>query len=277
MRTDIAALLDRYSGCLLDAYGVLVDGRGALPGAAALIERLNSEQRPWMVLTNDASRLPEGCAAHYRSVGLDIPDDRVLTSGTLLEGWFSARGLEGAETLVLGPADTQSYVARAGGLPRHPAEAEDPAVIVAGDTAGFPFLEGLNQALTKGLARLERSLPLHLAVPNPDLLYPVRSGERDRPGEFGLAAGSMASVLEEAFTRRFPEAPRFEPLGKPEPHIFAAARARLGTDDLVMVGDQRATDIAGAKAAGLDAALVTSGVSGLNGHPQPTWVLEGLS
>jgi ribonucleotide monophosphatase NagD (HAD superfamily) len=57
--TDIDHLLERYELILLDAYGVLLDKRGALPGARELISRLNSEQRPYYLLTNSASRLPE--------------------------------------------------------------------------------------------------------------------------------------------------------------------------------------------------------------------------
>lgn len=276
MRTTLDALLARYEGFLLDAYGVLVDGSGGLPGAAALLERLEAEKRPWMVVTNDASRLPENCAAHYRALGLPVADDRVMTSGSLLEGWFERRGLTGAETLVLGPPDTHSYVRRAGGEPRGPNEATNPEVIVAGDTAGFPFLEGINRALSLGLARIDGGQRLALVVPNPDLIYPVRAGGEVHSALYGLAAGSMASVLEAAFRLRAPDAPRFEALGKPQPHLFSEARARLGVREAVMIGDQRATDVAGALAAGLDAVLVTSGVSGRDGHPRPTWTLDGL-
>jgi HAD superfamily hydrolase (TIGR01509 family) len=54
----------------------------------------------------------------------------------------------------------------------------------------------------------------------------------------------------------------FDRLGKPEPHLFAEAARRLAIEParLVMVGDQLETDIAGARAAGIDAALL-AGVS----------------
>jgi ribonucleotide monophosphatase NagD (HAD superfamily) len=54
----------------------------------------------------------------------------------------------------------------------------------------------------------------------------------------------------------------------------------LKTGNAVMVGDQLATDILGAHNAGLDSALVTTGVTRLDAvphdAPRPTWVLESL-
>ncbi len=49
-------LLGHYAGVLLDAYGVLVDARGALPGAVELIAELTARGIPYAVVTNDASR-----------------------------------------------------------------------------------------------------------------------------------------------------------------------------------------------------------------------------
>ena len=56
--TTVAALLERYDGLLIDAYGVLVDGRGLLPSAAALLAELGRRGTPFAIVTNDASRSP---------------------------------------------------------------------------------------------------------------------------------------------------------------------------------------------------------------------------
>ena len=45
------------------------------------------------------------------------------------------------------------------------------------------------------LARLDRGDPVHLAVPNPDLIYPAGIGA------FGFAAGTLAAMFEGAATR----------------------------------------------------------------------------
>ena len=97
-----------------------------------------------------------------------------------------------------------------------------------------------------------------LVLPNPDLVYPKGGGE------LGFTAGSMALLIETALARRFPALRlRFAHLGKPEPHLFTAGAARLGIapQQLVMIGDQLETDIAGANAAGVPAALLAGSIS----------------
>jgi ribonucleotide monophosphatase NagD (HAD superfamily) len=70
-------------------------------------------------------------------------------------------------------------------------------------------------------------------------------------------------VIEAALARRFhAERLAFDRLGKPAPHLFLEGAARLGVPAprLLMIGDQLETDIAGARAAGIDAALL-AGIS----------------
>src|SRR5262245_35748817 len=102
-------LLPRYDGVLLDAYGVLNDARGPLPGARELIARLRADATPFAVVTNDASRLPSTCEHRFAAMGLDIPAERVVTSGSLLAPHLRARGLERARVMVLGTDDSRAY------------------------------------------------------------------------------------------------------------------------------------------------------------------------
>lgn len=265
--TTAGALIDRFEAVLLDAYGVLVDGEGALPHAAAFVDALTARDRRWLVVTNDASRSPAASAARYRRLGLAVPDDRVLTSGMLLSADFAAHGLEGAETLVLGTEDTFAYVRDAGGIPVGPeaVELDRTRALVVGDLDGYPLQRGMDAALSLCLHRVGRGAPLDLVLPNPDLVYP------QSPGRFGFAAGSLAEALERALDLRHPgEGPRFRRLGKPHPAVFEAAMARLGTRDAVMIGDQLVTDVAGARRAGLTAALLAEGVGGKSTSPDLT-------
>ena len=115
--TTIAELLATYDGVLLDAYGVLVDGQGALPGAAALIDELNRRGTPYAVVTNDASRSQATYARRFAGLGIAIGGHRVVSAGSLLPGYFRAKGLEGARTCVLGTADSIGFVVDGGGVP----------------------------------------------------------------------------------------------------------------------------------------------------------------
>jgi HAD superfamily hydrolase (TIGR01459 family) len=267
---SLAELVSRYDGLLLDAYGVLVGDDGALPGAVALIDWLNEHGKPYLVVTNSASRLPETAARRYAGFGLDIPAERILTSGSLLMEHFRAHGLVDARCVVLGPEDSRTYVLQAGGHVVEPRSDFD--VLVVCDEKGFPFLETVDAVLTGLFAAVDAGRLPHLVLPNPDLIYPTGKG-------YGLTAGSIALVIEAALALRYGERRElaFHRLGKPEAAIFAAAVQRLGSRRLVMVGDQLQTDIRGALAFGLDAVWLRGGVSAQAlGEVRPTWVLDSL-
>jgi len=273
---NLDGLLERYRVLLLDAYGVLVTSTGILPGAVELIERLNREGREYSIVTNDASRLPETYERRFRAVGLEISAERVITSGSLLERHFREARLRGLRSAFMGTEETGVYVERAGG--RLVAAGEDFDVLVLGDEQGPPLLETIDLLLSGVFRRLDRGQPVHLVLPNPDRLYPKGNGA------FGFGIGSVARMFEAALEHRYPgrEDLRFIRLGKPCAPIFEAAVARHGGRDrmaeMVMVGDQLATDIRGARDFGLDSVLVSGGVTPTGGGGaaagvRPTWKL----
>ncbi len=274
--TTIDALMDRYQVLLLDAYGVLVHLSGALPGATALIDALNRRGKPYYVVTNDASKLPATAARRYRGFGLAIGAERILSAGSLLKGYFDANGLTGRPCVVLGPEDSIRYVELAGGRIVAPGEPFD--VLVVGDETGFPFLETVDAVLTGLIAKFDRGREVALILPNPDLIYPKAEGA------FGVAAGGIALMLEAALRLRYPGRPGlgFVRLGKPHGALFEEAARRCGSRDMLMIGDQAETDIRGARAFGIDSALLGGGVAGsalplAADAPRPTYYLASIA
>lgn len=268
-------LVERYDGFLFDAYGVLVDSSGALAGAAAALARVRAAGKALRVVTNDASRLPPTAARRFARVGLAIGEDEVVSSGMLLRGFVEERGLRGARAIVLGTEDAAAYAAAAGLDVRDWADGGAVDAIVVGDDAGFAFTDGLNAALTAAVHALDAARALALVCPNPDLLYP-RGGRA-----YGVTAGAISLMLETALRRIHPGAPGFTYLGKPHAGLFELARAGLPAGArLVMIGDQLETDIAGARAAGIDAALVTGVSRWRDGAAPPElapqWLLDAL-
>ncbi len=250
----IDELMERYSVLLFDAFGVLSYSVGALPGAAALIDRLNRVGKPYYVLTNDSSALPERRAARYRTEGLNVDAARIITSGGLLTGYFAANDLRGSNCAVLGTADSAEFVRRAGGIVVDATDEFD--VLVVGDQDGFPFVDGVNAALTTLFRMIDGGDRPRLVLPNPDLVFPDDDG-------FGMASGSVALIIESALEQRYPDRAelQFDRLGKPNGAIFAEARALSGTMDMVMLGDTLETDIRGANNFGIESALVAGGVT----------------
>jgi glycerol 3-phosphatase-2 len=237
---------------------------------------LNATAKPYCVVTNDASKLPESAAARYRRFGVEVDPARIVTSGSLIESYFRTHGLSGARCAVLGTIDSVRYVEQAGGETVSPEDDFD--VLVVGDETGYPFLQHIDSALTTLFRRIDAGARVHLVLPNPDLIYP-----RDE-ASFGIAAGSIALMFEAALRRRYPDRPAlaFARLGKPERYLYQEALRRCGTSDAVMVGDQLETDIRGANACGLDSALVTTGVSAADllavpAALRPTWQLRSIA
>lgn len=269
----VADLLRDHDGLLLDAYGVLVDGAGALPDAAPLLAELGRRSTPYVIVTNDASRSPTTYVRRLAGLGLAVRPDQIVTSGSLLPGYFRDRGLAGARTLVLGTDDSRAYVRAGGGEPvTLEAGMEIDAVAVC-DDAGTPFLHGMELALSAIVRAVEAGRRPALVLPNPDLVYPKGGGE------LGFTAGAMALLIEAALARRFPgEGLVFDRLGKPAPHLFHEGQRVLGATRPVMIGDQLETDVAGARAAGLAVALL-AGVSRWQrgGEIVPTYLLGTLA
>lgn len=267
----IDTLIERYDALLLDAYGVLVNKDGALPGAVDLINRLNRLDKPYFLVSNTAAHLPEHAAARYRSFGLELDPERILTAGRLIGPYFSAHGYRGLRCAVLGPADSFSYVEAAGARPVSPFEDFD--LVLIGDQVGFPFLDGVDAVLSRLIGKLDQGVAVPLILPNPDLIFPKAAG-------FGITSGTVALIIETALRQRYPgrEDVAFVPLGKPQPGLFEAAIQCAGTRHVVMIGDQVDTDICGAARVGLASALVAGGVAGaqLTGSIRPNYRLASL-
>lgn len=260
-------LLDRYAGVLLDVYGVLLDASGPLPGAQELLAELGRRGTPFAIVTNDASRSPESYARR-----LAVPAERVVTSGSLVAGALPPGS---PRVCVLGTPDSFAYVRAGGGVPIAPVRGIEIDALAVCDDDGFEFLPGVEHALSAVVRGVIAGRPPALVLPNPDIVYPKGGGE------LGFTAGAIALMIEAALARRFPElALSFVHLGKPEPGLFLEAARRLGIapERLVMVGDQLETDVAGARAAGMDAALV-AGISRWSTESAiaPRWLLDTIA
>jgi ribonucleotide monophosphatase NagD (HAD superfamily) len=91
------------------------------------------------------------------------------------------------------------------------------------------------------------------------------------------ASGAVLAAVEHA-TGRVADAV----IGKPEPPMYEAARDRLGHSGRILaVGDLLESDVAGARRAGMDSALVLTGgttrEAATAADPKPTHVADSLA
>lgn len=278
----IDELAARYQVILLDAFGVLVDGVGALPDGRAMLRTIRARGREFLIVTNDSSRSPTSVARRFARFDLNVPVERIVTSGSLLDPYFAANDLRDARCMVLGPDDSEAYVRAAGGRIAPIAADSDIDALIIGDDDGYDFLPGVEAALSAVARQFNRGREVALIVPNPDVVFPKSAGV------YGYTSGAVALLIEAGLAHLFPSRAadphgggiRFARLGKPHTPIFARARDLAGTDSLVMVGDQLQTDIAGANAAGIASALVATGVSQWrlsDGSIRPDFLLQSGS
>ena len=258
--TNVSSLIDQYDALFFDSFGVLIDGIDALPGAVDLVTRMNTDGTNYFVVTNDASVSLDSRVETFAAKGFDIPRDRIINSGSQIAGYFAENNLQGSPTLVLGTQDARDYTTEAGGRLVELGGDEEPDVVVLGHSGPHDWESTLEKLLELFSRRFQQSNPVHLVLPNPDFIYP------NGPGNFGFGAAAFVNLLEQALQRLHGshEALVASKLGKPYMPIFAAAVERAGTNHAVMIGDQLETDILGANNAGIDSAVVTTGINRRN-------------
>ena len=236
----LSPLVSGYDNLLLDLDGCVWVGDRPTRRAAEAISELRAADKHVAFVTNDPCRSPEEYVRKLWSLGIQASLEEVVTVGGAIQHVLAERGP--GRAYVIGAPALFRHVADAGYRIVNNAQPSTEAdiVVVAGHD-GFNFTE-LQDATRAVLAGAE-----------------LIAAGRDRtfPGEDGLRPGSGAIVaaLEYATERSA------RLVGKPEPQIFRTALDRLDGGRTLAVGDRLDADLEGAVAAGIEAAIVLTGVT----------------
>jgi 4-nitrophenyl phosphatase len=257
-------------GLIVDMDGVLYRGERPLPGLREFFAVASA--RPYLLVTNNSLVAREDCQAKLRRMGVQVPLTAICTVSDAVGAYLAAEFPPGSRALVLGGAALRAAVTKAGlrladrAGPGHapvpaPAPAPAPADVV---------VVGLDPHLSyAALAEAVRSVAAGARFVATSLDPVLLTEEGIAP-----AAGAIVAAIE-ACVRTAPVC-----VGKPSPAMFAIAAARLGlaAENVLVVGDSLAADIAGGRAAGARTALLLSGVSGRDDPSphRPDLVLDGL-
>ena len=272
----ILDIINKYDAVFLDAYGVLVDGSGPIAGSAEFIRQLKQSQKAYLMVTNDASRQHSSISKRLASFGIDISENKIISSGSLLKPYFEKQEMIGAKTCVLGTTESHEFAVTAGGVLVDPISEPEFDLLILADEAGYPFIETVDAVVSHLIQMFDKGTIPRLVLPNPDLLYPKA------PQACGLAAGSIALMIEAALSLRYGDGPqyKFDRLGKPHSMIFEMACAQLETQNVLMIGDQLHTDVLGAQNFGIDSLLVLTGLTKQapeeNSQFKPSYVFDNL-
>lgn len=245
---NFAPLAERYDAFILDLWGVVHDGRRPYPGAVECLARLRDAGKPVAFLTN-APRRGWFINDFLHNMGI-APD---LYAGTMSSGEASWRFLkegglpwQGRRAFFVGTERDLSVIEEdAARLVERPEDADfllntgpDPRAV---PTDVAPFVPTLRACFDAGLPML---------CVNPDRAVMVGGNRVLCAGAFAdVYLGWGGAVVE---------------VGKPDAAVYGPALDLLGNPDrsrVLCVGDTPHTDLAGAKAAGMDSLWALTGLT----------------
>lgn len=238
---DLPALLAPYDHVLLDLDGCVRVGEEATPRADAAIAALRAAGKGVAFVTNDPAMSPEEIVRQLWGLGVRASTAEVVTVGGAIQHVL-AESSPWQTAFVMGDAALFKHVEAAGVriLNRTDLATRVDVVVVAAHS-GFDYAE----------LRTATQAVLHGA----DILAAGRDATFPAPGGLWPGTGAVLAALETS------SGAAAISVGKPAPQLFLTALDRLGGGRAIMVGDRLDADVAGAKAAGLDAAVVLTGVT----------------
>lgn len=243
---------------LLDMDGVLVRGGQPIPGSVNYVARLVADGKPFQIFTNNSRFTPEDHAERLRAVGFPVQPEHIYTSA-MATARFVELQKPGSSAYVIGGHGLVEALQRVGCRITEVA----PDFVILGDTVSYHY-----EQIAGGTAHVAKGA--WFLATNPDATGPTERG-------FHPACGAVAALIEKA-TGHQPYV-----VGKPNSFMMRGVLDRLGVRaaDTIMVGDRMDTDVVASLEAGLQTALVLSGVTKLGDIERfpfkPDHVIERLA
>jgi HAD superfamily hydrolase (TIGR01459 family) len=244
----LAEILAAYDGLILDLWGVVHDGARPYPGVIDALERLQHQGKPVVLLSN-APRRVAATATRLTEIGVAPSLYRAIhSSGEEVWQHLSRRddpfyAALGRRCYFIGPERDLGLIE---GLSIERVGEVEAAEFVV-NTGPWDWHE--TTELYEPVLRAARARDLPMVCANADLVV-IHRGRRV------ICAGALAQLYEALGGRV-----RWH--GKPYPSVYEPCFAFLGIAKrarILAVGDSLRTDIAGARAAGLDSVWIVGGI-----------------
>lgn len=238
---SLSPLVAPYDHLLLDLDGCVWVDQAATPHAREALIQLRAAGKRIAFITNDSRLAPEEYVRKLWSMGLQASLEEIVTVGLAVQYALAERPPR-TPTYVIGSTAVFRHVADAGqrivnGTER--AGSAELVVVAAHDEFTFAELRTATQAVLNGA---------EMIAAGRDRTFPAGDG-------YWPGTGAIVAALEYATERTA------RSVGKPDTMLFETALDRLGPGRSLMVGDRLDSDLGGAAAAGLDGAIVLTGVT----------------
>jgi HAD superfamily hydrolase (TIGR01450 family) len=255
-----ASFLSAYDHVILDLDGVVWVGDDPTPRAPEAVTALRDAGKGIAFVTNDGRHGDDDFVRKLWRLGFRASREEVVTVGGALQHALAES--EHRTAYVVGSTTVHRHVADAGLRILNGSDLAaraDVVVVAAHDDFDYGELRGAIQAVVRGAA---------LVCAGRDATFPMPDGPWPGAGPIvaAIESGTGATAVS---------------VGKPEPQLFLTALVRLGPGRAIVVGDRLDADVAGARAAGLDAAIVLTGATSAEearaADPAPTRVAASLA
>ena len=233
-----------YDLFLLDLDGCVWVGDEPTPRAVEAVAAIRDSGRSIAFVTNDGRHATEDFVRKLWRLGFLASVEEVVTVGGALQHALNERHA-GRSAYVIGSEAVHRHVAAAGLRVLNGtafASRADVVVVAGHDRFAYDELREATQAVLRGA---------ELVAAGRDATFPMPDGPWPATG--AVLAAVEAATGQTAWT-----------VGKPEPQLVLTAldRFRPAEPRALVVGDRLDADVAGAEAAGLDAAVVLTGGTG---------------
>jgi HAD superfamily hydrolase (TIGR01450 family) len=236
-------------GCLVISDGPAGQDGRILDGAAEAIEYMKSSGRKYCVYTNGTAQKPSDIAAHLRELGINVPDELVLTPAVVAAEVIKDKYGDKPVMMFGGEGMLHDFVKRGVNLVDIDAaikgsKPEVSAVVIGWDTDfGKPKIQVAAEAILAGADLYCTSFSPAFA-----------SKDRLNVGVSGFITAGLLFVTETT---------EFEVLGKPSQHSMNIISRILDTPipEILVIGDDLYLEASMARKAGAVAGLVTTGTS----------------
>jgi len=248
MLDGLDGIVSRYEVFLVDAWGVLHDGKSLYPGAGELLEQFMQRGKKVIILSNAARRIADFKAELTKLGILSSLYTDAITSGelchqALTESGDLRPGNIGNRYFYQGPDRSRGILSDLN-LEQVESLKEANFIVNTGAEGNLPDASGF-----ENLLREARSLELPMFCANPDRVA-------IRGGVMGISAGAIAYDYQKLGGKVIY-------FGKPHLPIYQRCfdlYPQFGRSAFVMLGDGLPTDIRGANQAEIDSIFLTSGI-----------------